>query len=369
MSRVLHKSLDKGLLITTDGETVVKRGSNPGGREVNERDVLATTDHPNMIKTFSYEIDFAAKSYTVTMEHAETTLGELAHSAPWCTLRGWLIQIAQALAALHEVGIMHGDVKQENVFICGGIAKLADFEFATRVSSPANKRGYLDRQTYSHRAPEYTSSGVFSAAADLWAFGVILYECVFPGRHFLPFHNDVRRRIRPILRQCLPVRIDRFGARHMSTAHFREVKALLEGTLTHESSRWTARRVLEFLGEPEVPCVLYRTPCADPPRSLEHRAAVIFFESVSTSPMPAATRQLAARWISEFGIEHAIGAVLYAAVLTMGVLMDDLDDLPQFQAPLEKFAAIILNEKRAHGARCLFPPCPEAALPAPVHQW
>ncbi len=103
------------------------------------------------------------------------------------TMFAHLLQLTEALSEVHRRGVVHRDVKPANVFVTEeGVVKLMDFGLAKRVEQTegltasgfiAGSPGYM--------APEQvTSFGTVTAAADLYALGVILYEVLTGMRPF-----------------------------------------------------------------------------------------------------------------------------------------------------------------------------------------
>ena len=102
-------------------------------------------------------------------------------------------RLADALAALHEKGVLHGDVKPSNIgFTTEGSPKLLDFGLAHAVDDAAILGGTLP-----YLSPEVLAGRPAEEADDVWSLCVVLYEMV-SGRH--PFAGGaleaVRRRIR-----------------------------------------------------------------------------------------------------------------------------------------------------------------------------
>ena len=112
-----------------------------------------------------------------------------------------LVPVMQALAAAHALGIVHRDVKPENIMLArrpdGGVRPvLLDFGIA-RVSEPEPGWGRTTRTgtvlgTPYYMSPEQASAGDPGPASDVWSMGVVLYECV-SGR--LPYEAPSLRGI------------------------------------------------------------------------------------------------------------------------------------------------------------------------------
>jgi serine/threonine-protein kinase len=102
----------------------------------------------------------------------------------------WATQIANGLQALHEVGLVHRDVKALNVMIDGkGVARLMDLDIAKQWEqevADATATGQI-LGTPEYISPEYARGQPLDARSDIYSLGVLVYE-LFTGE--LPFKGD-----------------------------------------------------------------------------------------------------------------------------------------------------------------------------------
>eukprot|EP00929_Paragymnodinium_shiwhaense_P117651 TRINITY_DN8852_c0_g1_i1.p1 TRINITY_DN8852_c0_g1~~TRINITY_DN8852_c0_g1_i1.p1 ORF type:complete len:557 (+),score=113.51 TRINITY_DN8852_c0_g1_i1:149-1819(+) len=86
----------------------------------------------------------------------------------------YLIGLCHGLKALHQMRILHRDMKPANVFLSGsGVAKLGDFNVST-----VNKRGLCMTQTGTpyYASPEVWRDMPYDSKSDMWSLGCVLYE-------------------------------------------------------------------------------------------------------------------------------------------------------------------------------------------------
>ncbi len=89
-----------------------------------------------------------------------------------------VVRLADALATLHDKGILHGDIKPSNIgFTSNGTPKLLDFGLTRETDDDAAAGGTLH-----YMSPEVLSGRLADGADDIWSLCVVLYEMV-SGRH------------------------------------------------------------------------------------------------------------------------------------------------------------------------------------------
>ncbi len=161
----------------------------PGFRKRLPPEVRHATEisHPNICKIFEFhtaatdrgEIDF------LTMEFLEgETLAERLRRGPLPEAQARAIaqQLAAGLAAAHRNQVIHGDLKSNNVILTTGAdgsirAVITDFGLARRPeTTPQTVRSGALGGTPDYMAPELWKGGKATAASDIYALGVILYE-------------------------------------------------------------------------------------------------------------------------------------------------------------------------------------------------
>lgn len=153
-------------------------------RHLEEARSLAKLRHPHVVQVFDVSED--GQFGYILMEHvAGGSLAARLRQGPLPTVE--LARIADgllsALAECHRSGIVHGDMKPENVLIeKEGVAKLADFGSARAVgASKTARHGGLDG-TLLYMSPEQVRGEPPTAASDIYATGVLLASAA-SGRH------------------------------------------------------------------------------------------------------------------------------------------------------------------------------------------
>jgi eukaryotic-like serine/threonine-protein kinase len=140
--------------------------------------------HRNVVRT--YDLGEASGQYYITMEYVEgKSLKDLIREhgrLPATAVLPIAKQLCRALAVSHEEGIIHRDIKPQNMVVQGdGVLKVMDFGIARLASRPADTghtQAGMVVGTPEYMAPEQLLGDELDARADLYATGVVLYECL-----------------------------------------------------------------------------------------------------------------------------------------------------------------------------------------------
>ena len=149
-------------------------------RFVSEARAAARLSHPNVVSVFDQGNDDGTVFLSMELIPGHTLRDTIGKEAPLSPPRALALlePVVSALAAAHRAGLIHRDVKPENVLIADdGRIKVADFGLAKAVSATTQHTatGVLIG-TVSYVAPELVVEGRSDARADVYAVGVILYE-------------------------------------------------------------------------------------------------------------------------------------------------------------------------------------------------
>ena len=156
----------------------------------NESKAIAVLSHPNIVKV--NDVSFGDKIQYIVMEYIDgITLKEYIghqHDIPWKEAVHFTVQILQALQHAHEKGIVHRDMKPQNIMLLQdgsikvtdfGIARFSDNETKTMTDKAIGSVHYI--------APEQARGDNTDGKADIYSVGVMLYE-MLTGK--LPFEAD-----------------------------------------------------------------------------------------------------------------------------------------------------------------------------------
>lgn len=166
-----------------------------------EARTVAQLSHPNVVQVYDF-IEHDDSDWIVMELVDGTNLRQLLKrgSVDFADVLKYAMDICQGLSAAHYRGLVHRDLKTENIMITSnGVAKILDFGLAkwTEGDTEQSRQGF--KGTPRAMAPEQVASQMTDYRADLFALGVLLYEC-FSGSS--PFVDKGGNPMQIIWRVC-----------------------------------------------------------------------------------------------------------------------------------------------------------------------
>jgi serine/threonine-protein kinase len=158
-----------------------------------EARVVAQLSHPNIVTVIDRGED-EGRQFIVFELIEGRTLKDLLEEEGRLPVRGALeiaLQVARGLAFAHEHGLVHRDVKPQNVILNGdGRAKVTDFGIARSRDVQGVTQTGMVLGTSNYVAPEQAQGGKVDRATDVYSLGVVLFELLtgevpFPGESFV----------------------------------------------------------------------------------------------------------------------------------------------------------------------------------------
>ncbi len=210
-------------LAADNGASQARPGSDRMARFEREAQVLASLNHPHIAQIYGVEESVPSTSSgqaavrAIVMELVEgEDLAERIAKGPIPVDEALPLarQIAEALEAAHEIGVIHRDLKPANIKLrADGTIKVLDFGLAKAVNPDASSS--VDPMqsptltahatgigmilgTAAYMAPEQARGKVVDRRADVWAFGCVLYEMLTGRRTFAS--DDVTDTLTAVLR-------------------------------------------------------------------------------------------------------------------------------------------------------------------------
>jgi eukaryotic-like serine/threonine-protein kinase len=200
-----------------------------------EAQVLASLNHPNIGSIYGLEESNNLRVLVLELVEGPTLADRITEGA--IPLEEALViarQIAEALAYAHEKGVSHRDLKPANIKLTPeGNVKVLDFGLAKvlqadkyldsdpshspTITKPTTHEGMI-LGTAAYMSPEQAKGKPVDKRADIWAFGVVLYELLTGGHLFHqetmsdtlaavlkeePDWNRIPVKVRPLLQHCL----------------------------------------------------------------------------------------------------------------------------------------------------------------------
>jgi serine/threonine protein kinase len=201
-----------------------------------EARVVAQLRHDNLVQVHDFGIASDGRPY-YAMEYLEgETLAQLQvrrGRLPWSEVVELGVQACQALEAAHALGIVHRDIKPQNLFLTtGGTLKLLDFGITQTDAEPerANTESLSLIGTPEYMAPEQIGRAAVDARADVYGLGAVLYELLtgclpHTGENTVALlDNKMHDRVKAPSQRVRKLRLPRYLDRVILTALATETK-------------------------------------------------------------------------------------------------------------------------------------------------
>jgi eukaryotic-like serine/threonine-protein kinase len=269
--------------------------------------------HQNIARVYDYGEPPTGPSYLVMELIEGPSLAGVLAGGPLSVVRTLDIvaQVAAGLDAAHAAGLVHRDIKPSNImFTAAGTVRITDFGIAYAVgSAPLTATGMV-MGTPGYLAPERIDGAQAGPASDLYALGIVAYECLAGARPFAgpPLEVAIAHRDRPLppLPSWLPTEV-----------------AELVMVLTAKDPRWRptsagqvavqARRLRDQLDPDKIAA---RPVPADPPPTIPADPPPTIPDALGSRPAvwpPARTSRSRRPW--------TLGAAALVALAALACLM------------------------------------------------
>ena len=208
-----HLTLDTNVVVKFMA-TDVAATADGAARFAREASVAAAVKSPHVVQVFDHGVTPDGDAYIV-MELLEgrDLAAHIAANGPMAPrdVAALVAQVAKALGKAHQVGVVHRDIKPDNIFLCDGeggelFVKLLDFGIAKRdqhkVTSAATTTGAVVGTPYYMSPEQIVGDKDTDARTDIWSLGVVAFEAMTGKRPFegstvgaitLAIHTATRR--------------------------------------------------------------------------------------------------------------------------------------------------------------------------------
>ncbi len=171
-------------------------------RLMREARAAATLDHANAVAIYDVgEVDGAPYIVMEFVDGSSLRKRLSQQTPPWRQRLSWLVDVARALEAAHEEGLIHRDIKPDNIMVrSDGTVKVVDFGIARRQAAQADPTAPTETAaavgpdiatltaegmqvgTIQYMAPEQVRGAALDSRADQFSWGVCAYE-ILSGRN------------------------------------------------------------------------------------------------------------------------------------------------------------------------------------------
>jgi len=336
--RARDRRLDRDVALKVISETLVE---DPSIRSRFEREAkaVAALSHPNIVAIFDFSKDHDVWYAVTELLRGETLRQRLDRGRlGWREAVDIAVAVAGGLAAAHERGVVHRDMKPENIFLTDdGRIKILDFGLAMVRKPPSEEEKTEVLATHAgqvvgtvpYMSPEQIRGGEINARADIFALGSTLYEALSGQRPFrgdtslatiaailgdqpAPLPDDVPANIARVVMRCLEKDP---AARFASAAELREALSGAPPSATAPRIALTRVMVLPFRmlrPDPNVDFLAYSLPDAIV-GSLAGIGSLVVRSSLTASQYASAPLDIA-----RIAADQDVNAIVTGTILASG---------------------------------------------------
>ena len=232
-------------------------------RFINESKAVSMLSHPNIVNIYDVSMKNAEKY--IVMEYIEgITLKNYMTKKGVLSLReiiGYTEQILRALSHAHAKGIVHRDIKPQNIMLLkNGIVKVTDFGIAKLPNAETVTMTDKAIGTVYYISPEQASGNAIDARSDIYSLGVMMYEMA-TGR--LPFTADS-----PVSVALMQINEAATPPREINNHMPRGLEQIIERAIEkspenrYQSADEMLRQLMKLKQDPTA-CLLYTSDAAD----------------------------------------------------------------------------------------------------------
>ncbi|CAJ1991558.1 serine/threonine-protein kinase Nek1 [Leishmania donovani] len=351
-SAILIKRKTDGLLFVVKEVGMTRMSKKERDEARHECTVLQQLQHPNIVR-YVEQFENNNNLYIV-MEYCDG--GDLAEKVKHSrgpmkesSMLYYFSQICLAIEYLHARHILHRDIKTMNVFLMkNGAVKLGDFGISTVLRTTMGMANTVCGTPY-YFSPELCRNRPYNNKSDIWALGVLLYECATGGRH--PFDGTSMNQ--------LMQRIVQGHYAPLSSQYSSDFRKMVDWCLQKDPAKRPSikqtlalplmRRSLEQLEENLMLATQCRVRLKD---IIDFEGGMDQEERKGSSPQPSP--KLSPRAVAKDGVSPGQAAALAMARQNLS---------PVFQPPTTPSHSPIASPERGGGAPAAVGPKPSAAVP------